>query len=290
MRETLTPNLTRHPIDLDANVTFAQVPGWLGRTTHDLKMSVMRPLGVHEPLPCLLWFCGGGWMDCDPNVHLPNLVDVVRAGYVVASAEYRDSNKAAFPAPLEDAKAAVRFLRANAARWGIDAARIAAAGESAGGHQASLLGVTGGEGHFDVGAHLERSSRVQAVIDYYGVVSPLTAKQGNEGHAFDFVYRNLLGAEPEDAPELVAAANPQAYAEAAAATGTAGDIPPFLILQGGRDAVVPPADSARFYEALGHAGVDASLIELPEAGHMDWAFWQPEVMGRVVAFLDRVLK
>lgn len=288
MRETLTVPIERLPIDLDANVTFAQVPGWLGRTTRDLKLSVMRPLGAAGPLPCLLWLCGGGWMDCDCNVHLPNLVDVVRAGYVVASAEYRDSNKAPFPAPLEDAKAAVRYLRANADRWGIDPARIAAAGESAGGHQASLLGLTGDVASFDVGANLDQTSRVQAVVDYYGVVSPLTAKRDNASHAFDYVYRNLLGAEPEDAPELVAAANPEEYV-AAACTGRAG-CPPFLILQGTADAVVPPADSVRFYEKLAAAGADATLLELAGAEHMDAAFWQPEVVARVVAFLDRVLK
>lgn len=288
MRETLTVPIERLPVDLDANVTFAQVPGWLGRTTRDLKLSVMRPLGAAGPLPCLLWLCGGGWMDCDCNVHLPNLVDVVRAGYVVASAEYRDSNKAPFPAPLEDAKAAVRYLRANADRWGIDPARIAAAGESAGGHQASLLGLTGDVARFDVGAHLDQTSRVQAVVDYYGVVSPLTAKRDNASHAFDHVYRNLLGAEPEDAPELVAAANPEGYVDAACTDGAG--CPPFLILQGTADAVVPPADSVRLYEALATAGADATLLELAGAEHMDAAFWQPEVVARVVAFLDRALK
>ena len=288
MRETLTVPIERLPIDLDADVTFAQVPGWLGRTTRDLRLSVMRPLGAAGPLPCLVWLCGGGWMDCDPNVHLPNLVDVVRAGYVVASAEYRDSNKAPFPAPLEDAKAAVRFLRANAGRWGIDPGRIAAAGESAGGHQASMLGLTGDAVRFDVGAHLDQSSAVQAVVDYYGVVSALTAKRDNASHAFDYVYRNLLGAEPEDAPELVAAANPEEYV-AGACAGAAG-CPPFLILQGTGDAVVPPADSVRFYERLEAAGADATLLELEGAGHMDPAFWQPPIVGRVIAFLDRVLK
>ena len=289
MRETLTVSIERSPIDLDANVTFAQVPGWLGRTTRDLRLSVMRPLGATEPLPCLLWLCGGGWMDCDPNVH--------RAGYVVASAEYRDSNKAPFPAPLEDAKAAVRYLRANAARWGIDPSRIAAAGESAGGHQASLLGLTGGIERFDVGSHLDQSSRVQAVVDYYGVVSPLTAKRDNASHAFDYVYRNLLGAEPEDAPELGAAANPEEYIACACTDGDAGTgtgagmgCPPFLILQGTSDAVVPPADSARFYERLEAAGVDATLVELAGAEHMDPAFWQPAIVNRVIGFLDRTLK
>ena len=195
LHEKIAVPIERYPVDLDADVTYAQVPGWLGRTTRDLKLSVMRPLGVEGPLPCLVWFCGGGWMDCDRNVHLPNLVDIVRAGYVVASAEYRDSNKGDFPMPLEDAKAAVRYLRANAGRWDIDASKIGVAGESAGGHQACLLGVTGDVERFDVGAHLDQTSRVQAVVDYYGVVSPLTAKRDNASHAFDFVYRNLLGAE-----------------------------------------------------------------------------------------------
>jgi acetyl esterase/lipase len=282
MRETLNVAPERLPIDLDANVTFAQVPDWLGRSTRDLKLSVMRPLGAAESLPCLVWFCGGGWMNCDHNVHLPNLVDVVRAGYVVASAEYRDSNKGDFPMPLEDAKAAIRYLRANAARWGIDAGHMAVAGESAGGHQALLAGFTGGVERFDVGANLDQSSAVQAVVDYYGVVNPLTAKRDNEGHAFDFVYRNLLGAEPEDAPELVAAANPETYVSAAC--------PPTLILQGTADGVVPPADSVRLYEQLEAAGVDATLLEFEGAAHMDAAFWQPQTVERVIAFLDRTLK
>lgn len=288
MRETLNVTIEHAPLDLDTNITYAQVPGWLGRTTRDLKLSVMRPLGIEEPLPCFVWFCGGGWMDCDCNVHLPNLVDIARAGYVVASVEYRDSNKAAFPAPLEDAKTAVRYLRANASRWGIDASRFAVAGESAGGHQASMLGVTGGAERFDVGAHLDQPSRVQAVVDYYGVVSPLTAKRDNASHAFDFVYRNLLGAEPEDAPELTAAANPEEYV-AQAAANDAG-CPPFMIIQGSEDAVVPPTDSVHFYETLVANGVDATLLELEGAGHMDPAVWQPQVMNRVIAFLDRTLK
>lgn len=288
MHEKIAVPIERYPVDLDADVTYAQVPGWLGRTTRDLKLSVMRPLGVEGPLPCLVWFCGGGWMDCDRNVHLPNLVDIVRAGYVVASAEYRDSNKGDFPMPLEDAKAAVRYLRANAGRWGIDASKIGVAGESAGGHQACLLGVTGDVERFDVGAHLDQTSRVQAVVDYYGVVSPLTAKRDNASHAFDFVYRNLLGAEPEDAPELVAAANPEAYI--ADAVSSAAGCPPFLILQGAEDVVVPPADSAQLYRVLVENGVDADFVEVEGAGHMDPAFWQPPIVDRVVAFLDRTLK
>ncbi len=288
MHEKIAIPIERFPIDLDSEVTYAQVPGWLGRTTRDLKLSVMRPLGAEEPLPCLVWFCGGGWMDCDRNVHLPNLVDIVRAGYVVASVDYRDSNKGDYPMPLEDAKAAIRYLRANAARWGIDGSRIAAAGESAGGHQACLLGVTGDVERFDVGANLDQSSRVQAVVDYYGVVSPLTAKRDNASHAFDFVYRNLLGAEPEDAPELTEAANPESYI-AAACAGEAG-CPAFMILQGTDDVVVPPADSLHLYEALQKNGADATLIEVEGAGHMDPAFWQVPMVERVIAFLDRTLK
>lgn len=287
MREKITVSVDRPCIDLDTGVTFAQVPGWLGRTTRDLHLSVMRPLGVEESLPCLVWFCGGGWMDCDADVFLPNLVDFVRAGYVVASAEYRDSNKAPFPAPLQDAKAAIRYLRAHAARWGIDPARIAVSGESAGGHQALLLGLTGGVDGFDVGDHLDQSSAVQAVVDYYGVVSPLTAKRDNASHAFDYVYRNLLGAEPEDAPDLVAAANPETYIDQAVASPAA--CPPILIVQGTEDVVVPPADSVHLYEKLVAAGADTTLIELEGAGHLTPAVWQPEMVERAVAFLTRTL-
>ena len=287
MHEKIAVPIERYPVDLDADVTYAQVPGWLGRTTRDLKLSVMRPLGVEGPLPCLVWFCGGGWMDCDRNVHLPNLVDIVRAGYVVASAEYRDSNKGDFPMPLEDAKAAVRYLRANAASWDIDASKIGVAGESAGGHQACLLGVTGDVERFDVGAHLDQTSRVQAVVDYYGVVSPSRPSATMRATRSTSYTATCWEPSPRTPPSWW---QPQTPRPTLPTPSPARRAAPFLILQGAEDVVVPPADSAQLYRVLVENGVDADFVEVEGAGHMDPAFWQPPIVDRVVAFLDRTLK
>ncbi|WP_323082316.1 alpha/beta hydrolase [Limosilactobacillus reuteri] len=119
MKHTLKVDQVRDGLWLDSDITYTQVPGWLGNTTRDLKLSVIRHFQTNDDTryPVIFWFAGGGWMDTDPNVHLPNLVDFARHGYIVVGVEYRDSNKVQFPGQLEDAKAAIRYIRANAKRF-----------------------------------------------------------------------------------------------------------------------------------------------------------------------------
>lgn len=154
-------------------------------------------------------------------------------------------------------------------------------GESAGGHMASMLGVTNGLNQFDKGANLDYSSDVQVAVPFYGVVDPLTAKTGSASNDFDFVYRNLLGAEPENAPELDSAANPLTYVNS---TST-----PFLIFHGTEDVVVPIKDSEKLYDALVENNVPAELYEVEGANHMDVRFLQPQVFKIVMDFLDKYL-
>nr|WP_225208982.1 alpha/beta hydrolase [Limosilactobacillus walteri] len=246
-------------------------------------MSVIRHFQTNDDTryPVIFWFAGGGWMDTDHNVHLPNLVDFARHGYIVVGVEYRDSNKVQFPGQLEDAKAAIRYIRANAERFQADPNRFVAMGESAGGHMASMLGVTNGLKQFDKGFNLEYSSNIQAAVPFYGVVDPLTAKEGSISNDFDFVYRNLLGAEPEDAPELDSAANPLSYVNS--------NTVPFLILHGTEDVVVPIKDSECLYEKLVKNEVPAELYEINGASHMDVKFMQPEVFKIVLTFLEKHL-
>ena len=284
MKKTLDVQTVRDGLWMDTNITYAQVPGWLGNTTRDLKLTVIRHFQTDDDrrYPVIFWFAGGGWMDTDHNVHLPELVDLAHAGYIVIGVEYRDSNKVQFPGQLEDAKAAVRYLRANADRFQADPNRFVAMGESAGGHLASMLGVTNGRQEFDQGDHLDVSSDVQAAVPFYGVVDPLSAKQGSATNDFDFVYRNLLGAEPEAAPDLDQAANPLTYIDRRTV--------PFLIFHGTDDKVVPVQDSERLYEQLIASQVPADLYILKGAEHMDVKFLQPQVLKIIEDFLTQHLQ
>lgn len=284
MKQTIDVDQVRDGLWLDANITYTQVPGWLGNTTRDLKLSVIRHFQTDDDkrYPVIFWFAGGGWMDTDQNVHLPNLVDFARHGYIIVGVEYRDSNKVQFPGQLEDAKAAIRYIRANAKRFQADPNRFVAMGESAGGHMASMLGVTNGLKQFDKGANLDYSSDIQVAVPFYGVVDPLSAKEGSATNDFDFVYRNLLGAEPEDALQLDAAANPLTYVNS--------QTTPFLILHGTEDVVVLIKDSERLYDKLVENNIPADLYEINGASHMDVKFMQPQVFKIIIEFLQKHLK
>lgn len=283
MKHQIEVKQTRDGLWMDTNITYAHVPGWLGNATRDLKLTVIRHFQNNDGkrFPVIFWFAGGGWMDTDHNIHLPNLVTLADHGYIVVGVEYRDSNKVQFPGQLEDAKAAVRYMRANADRFQADPKRFVAMGESAGGHLASMLGVTNGIKKFDQGQNLDFSSDVQAAVPFYGVVDPLSAKQNSKSDDFDFVYRNLLGAEPEDAPELDKAANPLTYINEQSV--------PFLILHGTDDVVVPISDSEALYDSLVAHHVPAELYEIKGAGHMDVQFLQPQLMKIVLDFLSQHL-
>ncbi|GAA2984365.1 alpha/beta hydrolase [Lentilactobacillus parakefiri] len=283
MKKAISVANTRPGLWQDTNVTYAQVPGWLGHSTLNLELTVLRQFeGQPHALPVIFWFGGGGWMTVDHNVHLPNLVDFVRAGYVVVSVQYRNSNQAVWPAQLIDAKAAIRYIKAHAEKYQIDPSRVALMGESAGGHLASMAAVTNGQKQFDVGDYLDQSSDIQLAIPWYGVVNPLSAKQNSASDDFDFVYRNLLGAKPEDHPELVAQADPHTFIN--------DQTIPFLILHGSDDEVVPVEDSRKLYDDLISHGVDADYYVLEGGQHMDELFMQPEVVKIIVAFLNHHLK
>lgn len=283
VKKIITVEHKRSGIWQDTDITYAQVPGWLGKATMDLKLTILRPFEEQShPLPVILWFCGGGWMAVDNNIHLPNLVDFVRAGFIIASVDYRNSNQAVWPAQLEDAKAAVRYLKAHADHYQIDVNKIAVMGESAGGHLASMTAVTNGLRNFDVGEYLTQTSNIQAAVSWYGVVDPLSAKNNSKTADFDFVYRNLLGAEPEESPELDAEANPLTFITSKTV--------PFLILHGTEDKVVPLADDEKLYQALTDKGVPADLYEVKGAAHMDEVFMQPQITDIIIDFLKKHLK
>jgi len=217
----------------------------------DLLVDLYIPGSARAPFPVVLYVHGGGWSG--GSKEKPPAMRFVSYGYAVASISYRLSQEAKFPAQIYDCKAAVRWLRANAKQYSLDPDRIAAWGGSAGGHLVALLGTSGGvkelEGNLGNPGY---SSRVMAVVDFFGPTDffKLSVTSANkEGDAPGAVER-LIGGPLEANRERVQQSNPIAF--------VSKDDPPFLILHGDKDDLVPPAQSVMLYDALKAAGVDAA--------------------------------
>jgi acetyl esterase/lipase len=221
-----------------------------------LTLDLYCPEKVSGPAPVIVWIHGGAWRRGGKR-KCP-AVALVPDGYAVASIDYRLSSTAPFPAQIEDCKAAVRWLRANAAKYNLDADRIGVWGMSAGGHLAALLGTTGGVPELEgSGDNMQYSSRVQAVCAVAGPTNlPALTNVGPKRMS---AIEGLLGGPLEKDKAKAIAASPIHY--------VSKDDPPFLIVHGEGDRVIPVEQSQRLYEALQKAGVNATLKILPQVGH-----------------------
>ena len=233
--------------------------------------------------PLIVWVHGGAWLGGSKD--RPPALYLLPKGYAVASINYRLSQHATFPSQIQDCKAAVRWLRAHADEYGYDADRIAAWGASAGGHLVALLGTAGDVEAFEAGENLDQSSRVQAVVDFFGPTDfrEMDRQAGEAGRmkhdAPDSPEAKLIGGPVQENAELVAAANPITY--------VSPDDPPFLIMHGERDTTVPIGQSELLDAALQKAGVESTFKRIPDAGH---GFGGPEINAAVLEFLNSHLK
>jgi acetyl esterase/lipase len=243
-----------------------------------------------QPLPLIVHIHGGGWRG--GNKFPCPVASMVLKGYVVASVEYRFSQKAIFPAQIQDCQAAIRWLRANSRKYKFDPKRVGVVGASAGGHLSALVGTSGGKKAFaPIGGHEDQSDRVQAVCDYFGPTNFATVVQQatedkNVANIFKFntpsdPYSCLIGADLSDKAKS-AAVSPVHY--------VSKDNPPILILHGTHDALVPYAQSEEFVAALKAKGVEAWLQALPGSGHGGPAFGKPALAQLIQSFFDKHLK
>lgn len=279
-------------IDAISGVVYSQVFE-RGRSVRGLKMTLFVPR-TKEKKPAVLYFPGGGFTSADHEKFLEMRYALACAGYVVAACEYRAvPNK--FPALLEDAKAAVRWMRAHASEFGVDANRIGLLGDSAGGYVVQMAGATNGEKNWDVGDFKEVSSDVQAVVSIYGISDLTTIGEGigNENvHASAAVtealllngpaFKDFVGASVNADPQKAKAASPIGHVD--------GTEPPFLLMHGSGDKVVSPLQSKKMFEALQNKKVEAEYVLVRGAEHGDLPWYQPGVISRVVNFFDRHLK
>jgi acetyl esterase/lipase len=237
---------------------IAYVPGGHERQKLDLYLP---PTGSRWPLVVAIH---GGAFRMGSKEGEPAGVFVAR-GFAVAAINYRLSQHAVFPAQIEDGKAAVRWLRANAARYGYDPERVASYGASAGGHLAAMLGTAGDATVFEVGANLEVSSRVQAVVDFFGPTDFLQmdahrpSPEAMVHDTADSPESQLVGGPIRDNPDRVARANPITY--------VTPDDPPFLVVHGDADLLVPHHQSELLEAALRKAGVRVRLVTILGGPH-----------------------
>ena len=229
-----------------ADVTYCRLGGV------DLKMDAYLPEDRSQPAPVVVYVHGGGWAAGDKR-NGPTAAEttaLMQNGFAVFSVNYRLAPEFLFPAMIQDVKCAIRSIRAHAADFNIDPDHIGVWGASAGGHLASLAGTADESAGFDVNQYLDYSSRVQAVVDMFGptdLTAPMTTNQQ---------LALLVNAFP---PNLYAAGSPVTY--------VSPDDPPFLILHGDRDELVPVEQALILYNRLSEQGVPAKLVIVQNAGH-----------------------
>lgn len=244
-----------------ADVRYAAISGF-----RRLTLDIYMPPRKAGPKPLVLYVHGGGWMNSDSR-HLGAVADfpalaarLAGEGFVVASVEYRHALEAKFPAQIQDVRAALRFLKGNAGRYGIDPARVGVIGGSAGGHLAGLLALSCGDRGLDAAGTTAPagSECVQAFVGWYGVYDVATLAAGRPRRQDDAIER-LLGCTGPCSAESIAAVSPVTYLDR--------NDPPSLLVHGEEDKTVPVSQSRELEARMKAAGVPVSTVYIPAVDH-----------------------
>ncbi|WP_302457909.1 alpha/beta hydrolase [Mediterranea massiliensis] len=291
-KKKMKVEITEGQIDVISNIIYSQVT--LRNANRPLKMTLLVPR-TQEAKPAIVYYPGGGFTSANHEKFIEMRMALAKAGFVVAAAEYRTVPDR-YPALINDAKAAVRYLRAHARQFGIDPQRIGVIGDSAGGYVAQMMGTTNGENQFDTGDFTEVSSDVQAAVTIYGISNLMNIGEGypeaiQEVHKSPAVTEALLIHGPafaDFAGESILS-DPQKALEASPIGHIKQGMPPFLIMHGSADKLVSPVQSEQFYRALTEKGNQADFIEVEGAGHGDLYWFQPAVIDKVVRWFKEQL-
>ncbi|MBA4385682.1 MAG: hypothetical protein C0410_13165 [Anaerolinea sp.] len=221
-----------------------------------LQMDIYYPSTYESKWPVAMYVHGGGWRSGDKTqgIRMQDVEELRKSGFLVVSVNYRLAPEYKFPAMIEDVKCAVRYLRAYSDEYNLDAQHIGVWGSSAGGHLVALLGTSDVSAGWDVGEYLDQSSRVQAVVDLYG---PTDFTQKFEGGDAE-IQHEVFGMN-KYIEAFALAASPVYY--------VTPDDPPFLMMHGAEDTLVPVSQSQILNERLQQAGVQSELVVVQNAGH-----------------------
>jgi acetyl esterase/lipase len=247
-----------------------------------LGLDLHLPAGVAHP-PLLIFVHGGAWTT-GSKAQYPTFL--MARGFAVASLDFRSSNEAPFPADVFDIKAGIRYLRARASDYGYRTDRIAIVGASSGGHLAALVGVTNGvlalEG--TEGDYLNQSSAIQAIVSYFGAsdLTTILAQSTPVGLAVrEPALKRLLGAAPDQVPELAKLASPIFHVN--------GKAPPIILLHGDQDTQMPLNQVYEMQWAYEQAGLHAEVLILHGVDHDAGPFFRDAPVDTVVRFLKRTI-
>jgi acetyl esterase/lipase len=255
-------------IGLTSEVVYMQKPYWCNVTERQLKLSVIRPrynyqYDTKRSWPLIVFICGGAWQKLDRNVWVPELSWFAKRGFIVACVEYSVLPYTEYPEPLEEIKAAIRYLRANAEKFSIRKDQVIVSGESAGGYLAALVAATNGDPRYEKGPCLEESSEVKLAVPFY----PPTGLQLMNNGKLRVRTDNF-----EDICDLV----------------TENTVPMYLV-HGMADDQVPYEQSVRLYEKLQACGVDSQLTLIEGANHADPLCFRTEIKERMLQFIKQHL-
>jgi acetyl esterase/lipase len=281
---------------LAAGIGTTSGPGYTEptiKTTHDIEYARVAnqplKLDLYQPAdgaaPLLVWVHGGAW-EAGSKSPMP-LTGLVEHGYAVASLDFHPASAARFPGQVHEIKAAIRFLRASARRYGYDARRIGILGASSGGHLAALVGTTNGQAELEgaLGDHPSESSAVQAIVSYFGASNLTTILAQSTPFGLRIrepALQRLLGAQPEANEATAKLASPVFQVDASD--------PPLLMLHGDQDPQMPINQSHELQGQYERHGLESQLIVVHGAAHGGDVFFAPQNTERVAAFLDAHLR
>lgn len=286
----LNVTLRKPKIHFVPDVVYAQVPTF-EKPNQLLQMDLLIPQ-VQKKLPAVIFVTGGAFIASNKARKLQLRMHLAEKNFVVASINYRTIPNSRFPQPIEDVKSAVRFLKASAQKFNIDAEKIFLIGDSAGGYLTAFAAVTNGDKTFNVGDNLDYSSEIAAAVDLYGIsdlrqiaatfpeevqslynsAGSVTALFVNGVPAFGGVDGGILAH-----PLAAERANPINYITKNSA--------PMLLMHGTADNVVSPAQTDLLFQALKNHGVEAERYLIPNANHSDEYWYQTEVFNLITEFL-----
>lgn len=252
---------------------------------HELLLDLYVPASSNARPELVVWIHGGAWRrGSKSSMPLKWLLD---KGFAIASVDYRLSPVARFPAQVHDCKAAIRFLRGNADKYGFNAERVGIAGSSAGGHLVALVGTTNGHPELEgsVGEHGRQSSDVQAIIDYYGPTNFLTILKQSTPHGLGVripALQLLLGNQPENVPELARLASPVFHVD--------DKDPPLLLIHGDQDPQVPINQSHELHAQYKDKALKVQFEVVHGGVHGGEPFFDERRRGLAEKFLSQYLR
>lgn len=246
-------------------------------------LDIYLPANAKGKLPLVIFIHGGGWLSNDKYADMgymkKTVAEIVSSGFALASIDYRFSTQAVFPAQMQDCNRAVSFLYDNADKYGFDKNRFAVMGFSAGGHLASMVGLSKNN---EIPAFYmpgtSKSFSFKAVVDFYGPAELILFPGSNDEKSPEGL---LIGAAPLSRPDLAKAASPITYVDK--------NDPPFLIIHGEKDEMVATKHSQLLSAWLSVSGVQNELVIVKDAPHFGEMFDSDEVRNKVMTFLRKRL-